>query len=273
MNTPPLRLNAEGSDAHPSLRAMLRQARDAVPSETRLLALSDALERALAVDADAAANSKLRLLNDVVLPAAETQSGTTPSKLHVRVLAVGMAIATLLGAWLWVQQQLPSAPPAKTAAPLITPATHTEPKSTRETAGNAAVSQAPPTAALELAKSTATPAPDRRRTRVMKHSAGTAREAVRAAEEDEVGLLLRARRVLEAAPERALGLLREHETSFANGNFAEEREALVIEAQHRAGDTTLAIARYARFARRYPRSAYLERLSALLRHEGEPTRP
>jgi hypothetical protein len=82
--------------------------------------------------------------------------------------------------------------------------------------------------------------------------------------EDELALLFRVRRIVIADPARALALTNEHAARFPHGLFAEEREALHIEALARSGRTSEAAERYASFSRRHHRSAYNERLGALL---------
>jgi hypothetical protein len=80
----------------------------------------------------------------------------------------------------------------------------------------------------------------------------------------EVALLQRARRALASEPAEALGLIAEHGRDYPDGMFREEREALAVEALWRAGQGERATRRLAAMLRRYPRSPYRERLSALL---------
>ena len=81
----------------------------------------------------------------------------------------------------------------------------------------------------------------------------------------ELMLLLRARRVLESAPQRALALAGEHATSFPNGMLAEERETITIDALRQLGRIDEARRRFQSFSQRFPGSAHRERLADSLR--------
>ena len=72
----------------------------------------------------------------------------------------------------------------------------------------------------------------------------------------EVELLMRARRVLDALPARALVLTQQHQQLFAHGTFAEEREVIAIDALQRLGRADAARLRARVFLRDYPRSAH-----------------
>lgn len=80
----------------------------------------------------------------------------------------------------------------------------------------------------------------------------------------ELALLGRARRVLHADAQRALTLTDEHLASYAQGQFAEERELLAIEALSLLSRTREANVRAAAFARRYPHSVHARRLTEIL---------
>ena len=56
----------------------------------------------------------------------------------------------------------------------------------------------------------------------------------------------------------------DHRRAFPQGVFAEEREALAVEALWRSGQREQAANRLRALLARYPRSSYRERLSALL---------
>ncbi|MDB4991417.1 MAG: hypothetical protein JWN04_6595 [Myxococcaceae bacterium] len=87
---------------------------------------------------------------------------------------------------------------------------------------------------------------------------------------DEVLLLQRAKKLVLAAPVRALSLAREHERDYPHGAFREEREAIIVEALWRLNKQAEAAARFSDFRARYPTSAYRERLEAWL---GTPQHP
>jgi hypothetical protein len=75
-------------------------------------------------------------------------------------------------------------------------------------------------------------------------------------EGDEIALLARAHDSLHERPAESLALCQKHETDFVRGRFAEEREAVAIEALvylHRADE---AERRWARFQNAYPTSSH-----------------
>jgi hypothetical protein len=80
----------------------------------------------------------------------------------------------------------------------------------------------------------------------------------------ELELLQRARRVVQAAPQRALELAEQHRATFPSGTFAEERELLAIEALLELAKPAEAEARARRFTAQFPRSVHAQRLSTLL---------
>ena len=83
----------------------------------------------------------------------------------------------------------------------------------------------------------------------------------RADVQGEIALLVRARRVLAAAPARSLVLVAEHERSYPHGAFAEEREVIAIDALHQLGRDAQAQSRASAFARDYPQSAHRKRVA------------
>jgi hypothetical protein len=82
--------------------------------------------------------------------------------------------------------------------------------------------------------------------------------------ETEIQLLQRAQDALGGAPARALDLLNQHAARFPGTGLGQEREVLAIDALVRLGRTDEARARTAAFASRFPRSAHLRRLEALV---------
>jgi hypothetical protein len=108
--------------------------------------------------------------------------------------------------------------------------------------------------------------------RVARHRKRTLRTdqgaGVSAPTEDELGLLQAANRALLARPAQALELAQKHERQFAQGVFAEEREAIAIEALLRLGRANEAAERHQRFERAFPSSTYRQRLDRL---RGKPT--
>lgn len=79
----------------------------------------------------------------------------------------------------------------------------------------------------------------------------------------ELDLLVRARRLVRSAPERALQLAEQHRELFPRGTFAEERELLAIESLRKLGQRDLALQRATSFRAAFPTSAHLRRIEAL----------
>jgi len=87
----------------------------------------------------------------------------------------------------------------------------------------------------------------------------------------EIDLLARAHDALRSRPAETLALCQKHETDFADGRFAQEREALAIEALlylHRRDD---AEQRWATFQQRYPASNHRIHLADLFSGAAAPT--
>jgi hypothetical protein len=80
----------------------------------------------------------------------------------------------------------------------------------------------------------------------------------------ELTLLSRAQRLLAQDPRAALEVTDEHARSYPGGAFAEEREALAIDALRRLGRRQELQARARAFLQRYPTSPHRERIEAWL---------
>ncbi|MBX3209221.1 MAG: hypothetical protein KF764_29585 [Labilithrix sp.] len=94
-------------------------------------------------------------------------------------------------------------------------------------------------------------------------SAKTARATTSATESDEIALLARAHDALHDDPARSLALCREHEARFSGGHFAQEREAVAVEALVYLGHKDDAARRWSEFQRRYPSSSHRVHLASL----------
>jgi hypothetical protein len=70
----------------------------------------------------------------------------------------------------------------------------------------------------------------------------------------EIDLLSRARSALASRPREAYRLTEEHKSTYAQGLFAQERDALAVEALQRAGDLKRARQLAEAFLQRYPSS-------------------
>lgn len=77
-----------------------------------------------------------------------------------------------------------------------------------------------------------------------------------AAQVDELGLIARAHDALRGNPGQSLALCKEHETKFASGQFAEEREAVAIEALVYLERKNEADRRWTAFQKRFPSSSH-----------------
>jgi hypothetical protein len=80
----------------------------------------------------------------------------------------------------------------------------------------------------------------------------------------ELELLTSAQSLLARDPAAALAAIEEHARAYPRGNFAEEREALAIDALRRLGRRQDLRQRAAAFLESYPRSPHRERVQALL---------
>jgi hypothetical protein len=86
-----------------------------------------------------------------------------------------------------------------------------------------------------------------------------------AAEGEEIALLARAHEALHARPAESLALCREHQARFASGHFAQEREAVAIEALVYLGRKAEAEARFGAFRDHFPTSSHRAHLESLFR--------
>lgn len=82
--------------------------------------------------------------------------------------------------------------------------------------------------------------------------------------QEEIALIGRAHDALRANPANALTLCKEHETKFSGGHFAQEREAVAIEALLYLNRKDEAQRRFAEFDRKYPSSSHRVHLESLL---------
>jgi hypothetical protein len=155
-------------------------------------------------------------------------------------------------------------PRAPTAAVGASPVTRASP-------ARAEPAAPPPVAATAPASATPVAHPERSRTHP--RDAVTDARAASAAQPSngdpgaELELLRNARAALAHAPARTLGLATEHAQRFPDGTFAEEREALAIEALVRLGREPAARARAHALGARFPLSAYARRIESLLAAE------
>jgi hypothetical protein len=82
--------------------------------------------------------------------------------------------------------------------------------------------------------------------------------------QEEIALIGRAHDALRSDPAAALALCKQHETKFTNGHFAQEREAVAIEALVYLNRKDDAQKRFAAFEHQYPSSSHRVHLETLL---------
>ncbi|HMI89914.1 MAG TPA: hypothetical protein VK509_01060 [Polyangiales bacterium] len=247
----------DGSDAH--MRELLRYAQTQDrPSPASVDALT---ARVLAELAQPAASpSQCPSPSE---PAAMSGSASAAGWLSAAssrwIAGITAALVLGLGAYRLIaptaeRRELPAAtaPRSSATAPAVAPAV-------TRTVQSPASAATPPSAVAPQSE------PERDPTRPRPRRAKPADvQAVRSDPAAEVALLQRARRAVVGEPRAALALVAEHGRVFPQGMFAEEREALAVEALWRSGLREQAASRLRALLARYPRSSYRERLSALL---------
>jgi hypothetical protein len=215
-----------------------------------------------------------RELGDRLPTSLATAPSAAPAHSTLWSKCVLAAVGTSVIGVLWQATSLvhPSVPiatsgrPAQPAVPAPSPVkparevTETAPRESRSLAEGPGTEPPPTAATRKPFKSHARRAP----------SMPVASPAVQAAvstpddAQAELTLLLRARRVLESAPARALVLANEHAQQHPAGALAEEREVITIDALRQLGRIQEAQRRLQLFVERYPTSAYRARLIASL---------
>ena len=223
-------------------------------------ALAQAL-RATRVDGSRAQLERLaqRLapqLNVPATPATVVTSTTAPStvtKLGTAVLAALIAAALMLH--VGRERAAPRAVDRARAQPAI--ARSSPPASAAVTAAQAAPPPPP------VAPAPRDPAVERG-ARKPRASRTTAPAAAQPSPEAELSLLQRSQLALDRAPASALVLAEQHARDYPQGVFAQEREMLAIEALLKLRDQRAAVVRAERFVQRFPDSAHVRRVRALL---------
>lgn len=197
-------------------------------------------------------------------PTAEVQSRSVraaamPSAVPAQVPAQVAALAdTLEGpvARLDSPEPVPLRPTGPTTHATDAPAAALSPRSPTEAERRADVAIAP-TRRQRAARVVAAPA-DRRRPRLVIEDAPPEDSA-------DIGLLTAAQGALLKRPGEALALLSAHRRAFPGSSFAEERDALTLEALHRMGNTSELRAQAQAFLQRYAASPHRDAIERLLR--------
>jgi hypothetical protein len=89
----------------------------------------------------------------------------------------------------------------------------------------------------------------------------------------EVHLLQRAQEALGSDPRAALSVAEEHRRFYPDGDFAQERERIAIEALVELGRVARAKSRAARFREKFPGSAHLDRILSIVDQKNDRSAP
>lgn len=100
----------------------------------------------------------------------------------------------------------------------------------------------------------------------------TAQAPAESDDTEEIALLARAHEALHAQPSQSLALCQQHRVQFAQGHFAQEREAVAIEALVYLHRTQEAEQRWNEFKARYPTSSHRIHLEDLFSTATTPAR-
>ena len=215
---------------------------DAGPAPLRELVHT---ERMHGPSADAFARMSKRLTS-----AAAAAPRSTPTVLSHKIGIIAMAIAGGLAlTWSATRQTLEGQVPAATASTLAIP------QPTEAPAASAA--ELPPVSIDDLP-----PAPARPSHSPAAPPSGSSKTTI--AKETELEVLQRAQAALVSDAGRALAITHEHARAYPNGEFAQEREVIAVEALARLGRGGEASQRAHDLLRRFPRTPYAPRLEAAL---------
>ena len=213
-------------------------------------------------------------LGELPAVAAPGEASAVASSTGAKVAVIGAASVLILGAAMMLASREPAAPaPSQPAPPIIR-----APEPPAAAAPAPAPEIAPPVQPDPLPQST--PAPRKVAPRAKAPAVAKAEPAPTPAPTapKELELLTSAQDAMEAAPQRALGLLEQHAELYPNGSFAIERESLAIDALRKLGRVTAAQKRARAFIARFPKAPNVKHLrrwldeGAAIDHK-EPTEP
>ena len=226
---------ADGGDAPGDLAALLKGARDDVPTQEELKAVAAALGPALGGSAGSGAGAT------GTSGAAAGATGAVSGPIVVLGVVAACALAGG-GLYALVKSSAPEFSHAPTpTTPIVVPAAPSvsapsQPQEPETTAEEPSASAAP-----EPVK----PAP-------------TASKGPSEAE-----LLRRAQQLVQTNPAQALALTREHQRRFPNGALSQEREVIAIEALKKLGNEKAAKEKSGEFEKSYPGSAHIPKVETL----------
>jgi hypothetical protein len=246
---PPRRWTESEAEIPPGLRDWLEHERAEGPSDAFLRDLAARVSATL----DAGPNA-------VAEGSGASQAATTTFMRIARIVGTALAIGVTLAIGATFYRTPPKsgdsgAPPAERLSPVVIAA--------------ALPSAEPPSPSPPVSEPPAPdPAqgPEMHALRRQPPQARPARGAVQPSLSDpaaELELLRRARGQLASAPQRALDTTDQHRTQYRNGVFAQEREAIAIEALIRLGKHAQVQRRVSAFHSHYPNSAYRRRLQTI----------
>jgi hypothetical protein len=248
MHDPP-RLLAPGSAIDPGLRALLEAGRDELPSAAQLDRIA------------------LRLGAGFVAPGLEPPIHVATSWSSTVITLVATAVGVAAIAW-WAPSPWP-ARPAKSPAPLqLEQSTPPEVHSAPLPADAAPALQRADAGSGEAVPETArapTESKSTRPKRALDHDAGRgSATAQRSNPADELLILDQAQHALQSDPQRALADTQRHLRLFPDGQYAQEREVIAIDALLDLQRFAPAHRRARAFLQRFPTSSYRTRVSAQL---------
>jgi len=244
----PRRLLEQADELNGLLRGALEAERGDDVDEARLARIG----RALAVVTASAAPASLPSASSAPPAAASAARSTAWLAAKAPYVLLG---AALVGGLVAIERMDPPVPAADPPVPTtLAPTPMIEPPP-------AAATPTLAPADLPSAPVIAPPTPGKR---------ARATASAAAAETDEVALVARAHDALRSDPARSLALCKEHETRFPGGHFAQEREAVAIEALVYLRRSDEATRRWTEFQRRYPSSSHRVHLESLFAAQAAP---
>ena len=256
MHDPP-RLLARDSAIEPGLRTLLEAGRDELPSAAQLERIA------------------LRLGADLVAPGLEPPVHVATSWSSVVLVLAATAVGVTAIAW-WAPSPWPTRP-VKTPAPL-----QLERSALPESESALPSADAPPPAKQADAgagdavpESTRTP----HESKSARPQPAAGRDAARGPSTaqrsnplDELLILDEAQHALQSDPERALAHAQRHRRLFPDGQYAQEREVIAIDALLELQRFAPAHRRARAFLHLFPKSSYRPRVSSQLQRASTPER-
>lgn len=251
------------------LRGLLRDALDAERADDAVdPARMSGIEQRIAASVGAAAAATAAPHPAPAQPAAAAPApapaAASGSWLGVKAPWVFLASAAIVGLGALAYSRTDSAAPASNNLAPRAPSAFVPEKKPLEATGATAVDPSVPTLSpADLPSAPSLLAPSKAAPRIDAPSAS-------AAEGEEIALLARAHDALHGQPATSLELCRQHEARYAGGHFAQEREAVAIEALVYLSRRDEAARRFTAFKTRYPTSSHRVHLESLFPASAQP---